>query len=439
MNRSVGFRTDAARRRRLLVCVAGILTLAGLAGGIAWRLFGPGAEPEGGQLQAAEEAMGRHDPAAARAHLDAFLAGRPKDRRALLLAIRAARGCDACADAERLLAAYEDAAGPTDDSRFEWLLLGVQQGDFGGAEDRLLRAVARHQPQTPAILEALAKGYSAARRKPDAVTALSQLLEQDPDHVGALLMCADILDSLRQSDAAEKDLRRAVDRAPDSAAAHAALAGLLERQGHTHEAIDHYQTSLRLRPADPAALLGLARAFCDDADLAGARQQLDELLASRPDHPDGLVERARLALRQGKPAEAEPLLERATRAAPWHRDAQQFYLGVLMELGRTEAAARCAERVARLRDEDAAVGRLKLRARDNPGDPDNRWELWQWSLRNGQAAEGLSWLLRILMTDPHDARANAALAGYFERAGQPRRAAGHRAAAARQARDREGA
>ncbi len=54
-------------------------------------------------------------------------------------------------------------------------------------------------------------------------------------------MRGDILDSLRQSDAAGKDFRRVVDQAPNGAAAHAALAGLLERQGHTREAMYHYE------------------------------------------------------------------------------------------------------------------------------------------------------------------------------------------------------
>ena len=44
-------------------------------------------------------------------------------------------------------------------------------------------------------------------------------------------------------------------------------------------------------------------------------------------------------------------------------------------------------------------------------------------------AEGFAWLTEILRAAPKDARANAALADHFERAGQPRRAALHRVAA----------
>jgi hypothetical protein len=131
------------------------------------------------------------------------------------------------------------------------------------------------------------------------------------------------------------------------------------------------------------------------------------------------------------------LLERAARVAPNHREAQQLYLTVLTELGRKDVS-QCAAEVARLLEEDAASGRLKLRARDTPGDQGIRWELWQWSVRNDQTAEGLSWLLRILMTDVDNNRAQLAFAEYLEHSGQPRRAAEHRALAARWERGLQG-
>ena len=43
-------------------------------------------------------------------------------------------------------------------------------------------------------------------------------------------------------------------------------------------------------------------------------------------------------------------------------------LGVLKELGRTADAAKCEARVAELDRDESAVGKLKLQARDTPGD-----------------------------------------------------------------------
>jgi Tfp pilus assembly protein PilF len=432
MIRRLGFLTNTARRRRLVVGAVGALVLVGLAVGLAWRVVWPALA-----LAAAESALDRNDLAAARADLDCYLARWPGDEQALLLAARAARRSDACADAERLLTEHEQAFKPSDASRLEWALLGAQQGDLGGDEDRLKSYVDRNHPDTLAILEALAKGYVVSYRRQEAILTLNRLLDHSPDHVPALLLRGKVYDSLRKADEAEQDVRRAVEHAPESAAAQSALAGLLNRGGHTREAIYHYELAQRSRPADSATLLELARAFTDDAQLDEAERRLDELLAADPDHADGLVERGRLALRRGRFAAAEPFLARAVRAAPWHRDGQQLHVIALKELGRNEAASQGEARLAELRAEDGIGGRLKLRARNTPGEAAVRWDLWLWSLRNGEREEGLAWLTEILRAAPGHAQAHAALADYFDQAGQPRRAALHRAAATQQSRERD--
>jgi Tfp pilus assembly protein PilF len=425
MIRRLGNLFGTARRRRLAVWTVAGLMVASLGLALATRLAWPAVERE-----AAEQALGRDDPVRARAYLDRCLARWPADERALFLAAQAARRSGAVADAERYLTLHEQASGATTASRLEWDLLGAQQGDLAGEEDGLRSKVEHDRADAPLILEALAKGYSVSYRLPEAAQVLNQLLDLRPGHVPALVLRGSILDRLRQTDAAERDLRRAVDLAPESAAAHAALAGLLNRRGYPREAIRHYDDTQRLGVTDSATLLGLARAYTDAADLDKAQQRLDELVASDPDNADGLVERARLALRRASPTEAEPFLARAALAAPWHRTGQRLYLGVLKEMGQSEAAARCEAHGAELTAEDAVGGRLKLHARDTPSDAGVRWNLWLWSLRNGQAEEGLAWLAALLRLEPHNAQAHAAMADYFERAGQPRRAAQHRLAAA---------
>jgi tetratricopeptide (TPR) repeat protein len=421
LTRQKTFRT---RGRRLLVWALVGLILTALGLGLAGRALWPA-----GELDAAERALRRHDPSAARGHLDRYLAHRPGYDRALLLAARAARRADASADAERFLSDYEAEAGPSEASRLEWALLGAQQGDFAGEEERLQSAVAHNHPESDAILEAVAKGCAANYRWPEAIAILDRLLVRSPGHVPALVLRGTVQDRMQPSEKAEEDFRRAVELAPSSAAAHAALGGLLNRRGFTREAVAHYELALRGRPADPVLLLGLARAHADAAQLDEAQRRIDELLAADPDSADGLVERGRLALRRGRAAEAEPFLARAVRVAPWHRAGQQLYLLALKELGRTDDAARCESRVAELRAEDGVAGRLRLRVRDTPGDAAVRWDLWQWCQRNGQMDEGLALLNEVVRYAPRHAGAHAALADHFERVGQPRRAAMHRAAA----------
>lgn len=411
---------DATRTARRRWHFAGGLLAVVLAVWLTWRFVAPALA-----VTKAEQELQRHDALAAQARLERVLARHPQYERALLLAAEAARRADAYAEAERLLTAFEERAGSSEVSRREWTLLGVQQGDFGTDEEPLRTAVGRNHPDEVVILEALAKGYAAAFRFPDAATALERLLEREPDHAPALVLRSALADRLRRNDAADSDVRRAVTKAPDSALAQAAQARLRSKRGHTRDAVYHFELALRLQPGHPATRLGLVRALADAADLAGAERQLDELLAADPDHVDGLVERGRLALRQNKYAEAEASLAKAVRSAPWHRDGWQLRAIALKELGRADKAARRAELTA----EDGVGGRLKLRARDNPGDVAVRLELWAWSVRNGQADEGIAWLAEVLRGDARNAAAHAALADYFERASQSRRAALHRVAA----------
>ncbi len=428
----MGLLTASAQRRRIVIWTVGVLGLVGLGVGIAAWVVWPALE-----LKAAGRELRQQNPSAALARLDRYLARWPNDRRALFLAAQAARRCDACAEAERFLTAFEKKSGPTDASRLEWVLLGAQQGDFAGEEDNLWSAVDRNHPEASTILLALAKGYHVSYGRRGAIAALNRLLDRNPGHVLALLLRGTVLDSLRQLNAAAEDFRRAVDLAPQSAKAHAALASLLNRRGHVREAIYHYERALECsletepeRVAEAETLLGLARALTDAAELAEAERRLDELLKADPDNADGLVERGRLAVRQKRFAEAESYLARAVHVAPWHRDGQPLYLLVLKELGRSEAAAQCEARLAELNVEDGIGGRLKLRAFNNPDDVEVRWDLWLWTLRNGESVESLAWLTEILRAAPRHAQAHEALANYFDRAGQPRRAALHRAAAA---------
>src|SRR5262245_2581001 len=136
---NLGSGVPTGRGRRLVFWALGGLTLAVVGVGLTAGFLAPALE-----LDAAEQALRQHDVAAARTRLDRYLTHRPNDPRALLLAARAARRGDACADAERFLTAYEERSGATPESRLEWVLLGVQQGDFADNEDRLRANVDRN-------------------------------------------------------------------------------------------------------------------------------------------------------------------------------------------------------------------------------------------------------------------------------------------------------
>jgi Tfp pilus assembly protein PilF len=410
-----------------MVGAAVVLAVAVLGSLVVWYYAWPGE-----QLAAAAQALRQHDYVNARSRLDRYLLRWPDDNKALLLAARAAWQSGDYAESERFIGEHERRAGPTDSGRLEWALIGACQGDWGG-DEAWLRSLAE-TADTSAPLEALARGYQRAFRWQDAQQALNQLIDREPAYAAPYLQRGTIrrrLGGPYEANRTEKEFRHAAALAPESSAAHLALAGALMDQGMIHEAMEQYEFVLNAEPSDAAALLGLARALTDGAQLAEAARCLDALLAAQPDHADALVERGRLALRRGQAAAAEGFLARAVRAAPWHRAGHRLYLSALKELGRNEAAAKCEARVNELVAEDAAGARLQLRMQNAPDDVPTQWELYQWYVRNGDAENGFARLMGILRLDPRHGPAQAAAADHFENAGQPRRAAQHRALASR--------
>src|SRR5947209_3403671 len=113
MSRHLRFGVVAGRR--LIVGTAALLALTVLAAIICRRVVWP-AE----QLAAAEQALRQHELPDVRGRLERYLARRPNDPRALLLAARAASQSGDYAGAERFLSRYEQTAGPTDAGKLEW-------------------------------------------------------------------------------------------------------------------------------------------------------------------------------------------------------------------------------------------------------------------------------------------------------------------------------
>src|SRR5207244_12120369 len=92
-------------------------------------------------------------------------------------------------------------------------------------------------------------------------------------------------------------------------------ADTLSRLGRTREAVGQYECLRQRPPAPPEAVIGLARCRYDLNDADEARRLLDGLLADHPDQVAALVERGRLALRDGRTGDAERALRRAVEAA----------------------------------------------------------------------------------------------------------------------------
>jgi tetratricopeptide (TPR) repeat protein len=389
----------------------------GLLGFYAWSQY---------HLRAARQALHRYDFRAASDHLQQSLSRWPGNSPALLLAAQTARRLDDCVLTERRLTDYERSYGPTEAAELEWLLLGAQQGDLAGHDGYLESLVHANHPNKPLILEALAKGYMNVARWNRMLSCLDLLLEREPTNTPAWILHGKGWDGLHNPERALDDFQRAVELDPASDEARLHLAETLRRLGRVREASAHYELVRQRQPDNPAALLGLAYCRFDSHELEKTAELLDALLAVKPDDVTALVERGRLALCCGEVAKAEEKLSRAAALAPWHREANRLLHCCLLTLGKTAGEEKCQDRLRQLQASDSQAGRLSLRYRSLPRDPSVRFELALWALQNGREQESRRWLFATLLVDPHHELTHAALADYFERAGQPRRSAEHR-------------
>jgi protein O-mannosyl-transferase len=75
----------------------------------------------------------------------------------------------------------------------------------------------------------------------------------------------------------------------DNYFAHASLADLLMRRGRVHEAIEHSEEALRIRPNDADAQNNLGLAMLQTGDTKGAIEHLEKALAINPGHMNAEV------------------------------------------------------------------------------------------------------------------------------------------------------
>ncbi len=111
-------------------------------------------------------------------------------------------------------------------------------------------------------------------------------------------------------------LRRALQKDPDNAAAHAALGDLLHKEELPDAARTEYEAALKITPGYEPALYGLAEVLRGTSSYAEANSLMVELVNLHPQNPLYLNQLATLEMMRGRFAEARFLLRRALEIAP---------------------------------------------------------------------------------------------------------------------------
>lgn len=103
------------------------------------------------------------------------------------------------------------------------------------------------------------------------------------DEVTQLLQQGNKAWSEQNMEQAEKDFRQAIELSPDSAQAHAVLAGLLQTLNRGTEAIDEYQTAITLDSENPKLYVALAISYLHQQRYGMAQAVANEALRLDPE------------------------------------------------------------------------------------------------------------------------------------------------------------
>jgi len=395
----------------------------------------------GYHFRAARKALDRYHTLEAGEHLQNCLRVWPNDPDVLFLAARAARRAGRYDDAEEFLNRCQERRGRDDEISLERALLTAEGGDVDDVLKFCTAKVEARDPESPLILEALARGLLRDYRLAEADWAVRTWQERQADDPMGHLLRGRVAHESYADTTAIAAFRRALEIDPELDEARDRLAAVLVETNQPQEALPHLEYLCRSRPNDA----GLSVRLAECRDLLGEQDEaarlLDEVLARHPDLPAALARRGKLALHAGQFAEAEGLLRRATAAAPWDANLLQQLQLCLEQSGQTDKARAMDPQVKRAKADLERLEKLVTEdIRKEPLNPDPQYEAGKVLLRIGSYSEGLRRLQKAVRLSPKygevRVKANEALADFYKRAGSAAKAAEHRRLAREAAGDR---
>jgi tetratricopeptide (TPR) repeat protein len=391
----------------------------GMGGAQLWAAY---------HLRAARRDLDRYHPAEAGDHLAKCLRVWPDDPEVLFLAARAARRSGLFDMADDFLNRTQELRGRDDDVVLERALLAAERGDV---DDVLKFCKARAEangPDAPLVCEALARGCLRAYpyRLRDADGALTLWLERDPDNPMALMLRGR-LDHERFADTASAAaFRRALEIDPELDEARDRLTRLLMDINQHAEALPHLEYLRRRQPGEPGLVVRQAQCLQQVGRQEEAAALLDVVLKQYPNLGSALAARGKLALAVGQDAEAEAFLRRALERTPYDATLLPALQTCLSHQGKTDQARELAPRVKQAKEDMERLDELISKVLINhPDDAAAQYEAGTILLRIGAYEEGLRRLEAATRLDPRHVKAHQALADFYQRAGEPLKAAKH--------------
>lgn len=232
------------------------------------------------------------------------------------------------------------------------------------AARELLEETLELHPDSPPTLALHAQIALAARGETEAAEAqLRRALELDPFLVGAWRQLAALLERQGRMDEAIDAASRGLERSVDDPDLHARLGILLARHGSRHgdvrqgqgaDAEKHLREALRLgRGLQPEVRTSLGAWLAERGRFAEAEEQYEAVLAERPNDPATRNNLALTLLQTGRLDEAREQLETLVARHPRHADAHNNLAALALYQDRPADAEAHARRALELRNGSA--------------------------------------------------------------------------------------
>ena len=213
---------------------------------------------------------------------------------------------------------------------------------------REFRAAIAANPQEPNVHFGLGYLLWTKGQYPEAADEFQAELDNEPQHLAAMLYLADSDLQMEKLDQAAPLLQKAVELAPDSAMAHRDLGMVYAAQNHNQEAVDEFQEAIRLAPSDVNAHYRLARLYRSMGSSAEANAEFDKsralnkaadeqllkVMSTIPEHKPARL-RSRLRPRSSRNCGYSPSLEPLVTSTHWRKTC-----GLRQPARKTKAGAR---------------------------------------------------------------------------------------------------
>jgi tetratricopeptide (TPR) repeat protein len=382
------------------------------------------------QLRAARAAVERYHYEEAQRLLAGYLKLRPDDPNALLLAARTARALNGFDKAKEFLDRYQRVRGENDDLKLERMLLRAQRGEVDEVADFCEKLVNDDHPQTPLILEAMAGGCYRAYRLAQA-DAFLRMWENHEKKAGKKMpqlyfLRARVHELAGHNEDAIEAYQTAVKLDDQRDDARSRLAILLLELSRPREARPHLEQLRRCRPDD----LQIQVAQAHGLNLLGKSDEAEKLLKAvlkkEPKYGPALAACGMIAQNKGRMDEAEDLLRRAAKLMPLDYQVQyQFYLSLERKGDKKKEAAAVQARLKMIEEDARRSREIIPKLQTNPRDFKLHHELGMIYLRHGLTEEGVRLLETAVKENPRYGPAHRELAQYYRRAGDARRADRH--------------